>query len=512
MKILDCTIRDGGYYNDWDFDDSVVDSYIEATNQLPFEFLEIGYRSKKLKGYLGKYFYCPVGLLKEFKEKSNKKLAIILNEKEVSIEDIDELLDPCVGIISLIRMAVDPKNFEKAIELAKKVKEKGFMVAFNVMYMSKWKEDASFLDLLPAAEPFIDIFYMVDSFGGVLPKDVEETTALIKSKTNVTLGFHGHNNLELGLVNSLTAHEAGVTYIDATITGMGRGAGNLKTELLLSFLNANEGLEIDFNALSGVTSVFSELQTKYNWGTSLAYMVSGANSLPQKEVMDWMTKRYYSLNSIIRALKNRSQGKTDNEELPKLDLSGYSSSSKDVIIVGGGPSVMDHKDAITHFMKDHPDMVIVHASSKYAEIFKNLSNMQLFCLMGNEGHRLEAAFGKKKLDKAKCVLPAYPREMGTYLPAIYSDDSYELDVELNVTSQTSMALEICKSIEPKNIFAVGFDGYSGNNISLKDKELFAENEKLFGKNKKEGRTVHSLTSTKYSTLEKGSVYANVYQK
>jgi 4-hydroxy 2-oxovalerate aldolase len=79
MKILDCTLRDGGYYTNWDFDKEIARTYFESLNHLPIEYLEIGYRSNPLKGYLGEYFYCPDYVLQHAKEISNKKLVIILN-------------------------------------------------------------------------------------------------------------------------------------------------------------------------------------------------------------------------------------------------------------------------------------------------------------------------------------------------------------------------------------------------------------------------------------------------
>ena len=236
IKLLDCTLRDGGYYTDWNFEDTTVEVYAEAMESLPIDYVEVGYRSIPMEGYLGKYFYCPEYVLKRLKElMPSKELTIILNEKDIRPSHIKEgLLSPCKLYVSMIRIAIDPKNMERAIELAKEVKKEGFKVAFNVMYMSNWKADSSFLNHLKGVEIVIDYFYMVDSYGGVMPEDVKETIQLVKSKTNVPLGFHGHDNLEMGLINTITAIDAGCDIVDATVTGMGRGAGNLKSELLLT--------------------------------------------------------------------------------------------------------------------------------------------------------------------------------------------------------------------------------------------------------------------------------------
>ena len=125
---------------------------------------------------------------------------------------------------------------------------------------------------------------------------------LVKSKTTVSLGFHGHDNIHMGLINSIVALEEGCEIIDATITGMGRGAGNLKTELLLTYLESVGKIKPDFGMLGKTVARFEEMKREYNWGTSLPYMCSGANSLPQKEVMDWVGMNRYSLNSILNAL------------------------------------------------------------------------------------------------------------------------------------------------------------------------------------------------------------------
>lgn len=504
--ILDCTLRDGGYYTNWDFDDKLVDIYLNSLNSLPIEYIEVGYRSKTIEGYLGKYFYCPTGIIKHLKSKTNKKLAIILNEKDVREEDLEELLSPILDQVTMVRMAIDPKNFSRAIKLASKVKKMGFEVAFNVMYMSTWKEEKEFIEMLPQVEGVADYFYMVDSFGGVYPDDIRETIALVRSKTKVKLGFHGHNNLEMALANTLVAIEEDIDIVDATITGMGRGAGNLKTELLLTALQAKRKIDFDYNELSKVVDVFSELQKTYQWGTNLPYMVSGANSLPQKQVMEWVGKRFYSFNSIIRALNNQSQGKEDNVLLPKLRVTNHKYSR--ALLVGGGPSAVQHSDALEQFLKQNADILVVHASSRNALSFINIPNDQFFCLAGNEGHRLEKVFGDREI-KGKVILPPYPRIMGTYIPDAVYENACELE-KICFTSRyqgscTAIAIQTIIDLGISDVFIIGYDGYSGV-INKKEQELFLENEYLFTK-VNEHLNLVAVTETNYNTPVKKSVYS-----
>ncbi len=510
MKILDCTLRDGGYYTNWDFNWDDVKVYLDSLNQLPIDYIEFGYRSVKLKGYLGEYFYCPQYLLEKIRTVSNKKLVIILNEKDIKDTDVYELLTPCVGLIDMVRIAIDPKSFSRALKLAAAVKNMGFEVGFNVMYMSKWKENKEFLELIKEVNGVCDYFYMVDSYGGVFPEDVRNIYQLVKSQTDVPIGFHGHNNLELALINTLTAIEQGVDIVDCTITGMGRGAGNLKTELLLTVLSSQGKLNFPFNDLSKTVDTFTKIQNMYEWGTNLPYMVSGANSLPQKEVMDWVGKRYYSFNSIIRALNNQSKGVQDNQKLSTFSTNERGKYPK-AVIVGGGSTAIEHSTAIKKYLESNPALLVIHASSKNAMAYKSIPNKQIFCLVGNEGHRMEDVFCGEIPDNTICVLPPFPRKMGTYIPSTLKENAYELkEVSFSdkyCDSHTAIALQTIVELDIKSVELVGYDGYSNTLVGKKEQELLAENEYLFTKLVNKGVKCSSLTPTAYKMIEQQSIYS-----
>jgi 4-hydroxy 2-oxovalerate aldolase len=507
-KILDCTLRDGGYYTNWDFEKSIVDQYISSMNKLPIDYLEIGYRSIPMKGYLGKYFYCPEYELEDIKGKANKKLVIILNEKDIRPEHVPSLLSPIKGIVDMVRIAIDPEHLGRALSLAECVKNQGFEVGFNVMYMSKWKQFNGFINELKNVDGVADYFYMVDSYGGVYPTDVIDTIKLVRDNTTCKLGFHGHNNLELALINSLTAIENGVEMIDATVCGMGRGAGNVKTELLLTALNSKEGLEVDFNSLGNVVTAFDILLEKYKWGTNLPYMISGSNSLPQKDVMDWVTTRFYSFNSIIQALQNQRNKIKDNKQYP---IFNPTSKVKEILIIGGGRNAIEHSDAIIEFIKSKDDIIVVHASSKNAYKYKCINKNQIFCLVGNEGNRLELIFENLGDFYGNCILPPYPRKMGTYVPLTAENKTYQLE-EISFTnkfkdSHTTLALQTSLNLGVQKIYIVGYDGYIDQDITQKERDLTDENEFLF----KEFHTITninliSLTTTRYKNIEQSSIY------
>lgn len=508
IKILDCTLRDGGYYTHWDFDSNLVDAYIHAMNNLPIDYIEVGYRNNPDKDYLGKFGYSPVSVLQHIRQNCNKKLVVMLNEKSTSPSDLPSLIGPLLEIVDMIRIAIDPKNFDRALILAREVKRMGFEVGFNCMYMSKWTSDyPGFLNKLSVLNDFCDLFCMVDSFGGITPKELEIIFNEVKANTSVPVGFHGHNNLQLGLINTITAINLGVDYVDVTVLGMGRGAGNLNTELLLTYLNSHNGLNVDFNILGEAITVFSPLLEKYHWGTNLPYMIAGANRIPQKEVMEWVTNRMYSFNSVVRALENKKQNKADNAKYPEFS---FPQKFKKVLIIGGGNSVRDHLDGIKELIVTNPDIALVFVTARHAKLFKNINFPKYYVLVGSESKRLSKNIDQQSFEDT-VILPPYPRKMGTDVPEFSITKTYELPeinfVSGHADSSTAIAIQLALNLSEGNIYVVGYDGYPGNVLSEKESDLTRENRSLFKAYQQyTGEKLHSLTPTLYSELQTKSLY------
>ena len=507
MEILDCTLRDGGYYTNWDFNANIVDAYIKAMNGLPIDYLELGYRNNPLKGYNGKFGYCPLSVLKHIRKNSKQKLAVMLNEKSIKLDDLDHLIVPLSGVVDMIRMAVAPQNIDRAVILAEKVKKYGFEVAFNVMYMSQWDQYEDLFEKLPKLNGIIKIFNMVDSYGSVSPNEVSAIIVNLKKYLTCKIGFHGHNNLQLGLINTLTAIECGVDSVDATILGMGRGAGNLNMELLLTYLNKHAGLKVNFNELGDAIQAFMPLYEKYRWGTSLPYMISGANSFPQNEVMDWVSNRVYSFNSIVRALDNRKDKKEDNAKYPVYEVT---KKFDQVLVVGGGNTVSEHIEAIHEYLDKNLNTAIVLSTARHAELFLGRKEPTFYCLVGNEGHRLTSNVGKSKY-AGICILPHYPRTMGTEVPEYAETSTFELKditfIDEYKDSVTTVAIQLGLNLTDGEVYLVGYDGYPGSVLSEKEVSLTHENNEIFSNYAKvRGDLMKSLTPSIYRTLNIVSIY------
>lgn len=512
MMFLDCTFRDGGYYTNWDFDGKLVDTYLKAMEVLPVDIIEVGYRSTPMEEYFGQYFYCPDNVLERVRQLApSKKVAIMFNEKGIGPDDARRLLDGAQDKIDIVRMAIKPERFDEALALSRVIKGLGFEVGFNLMYMSEVLNNSSVLDKLPAMNGIVDYFSFVDSYGGVYPEDVRRIVERVKEGLTMKIGFHGHDNMETAFANSIAAIESGYDIVDGTITGIGRGAGNSKTELLLTWASSQKGINVDFDALSSVVSEFEALKARCGWGTNLAYMFSGANSLTQQEAMDLLT-RHYSMNNIIRTLQRSKSGSSESDSrLPQLSNKKMYTKA---LVIAGGPSAAEHAEAIKGWIEIHRDgLVLIHASSKNAKLYKDVQVPQIYCLAGDEGHRLESAFSGSTVFEGICVLPPHPRKIDIYIPADMRSQTYELEkVEFTDKyhdSHTAVALQAAINLGVEQVYAAGYDGYSQNSISPREQVLHQENEYMLAAYAQNHSDVYSLTPTTYSSMKASSVYSHI---
>ncbi|WP_432264708.1 hypothetical protein [Autumnicola patrickiae] len=444
--------------------------------------------------YRGAFYYSPQFLLNYCKNRTDKKLAIILNEKEVNLQDLDELLDPCKNIIQMVRLAVAPSNLSRVVDIAENIKSRGFLVSVNLMYASKWEQNLYLEESFRRLNSVLDYFYVVDSYGSMHPSEVQEVFEKLRGAMDVKLGFHGHNNIEMALINSLTALDSGATIIDGTVCGMGRGAGNLKTELYLTVLHKKYNLKVDFDILNDLSNSFTNLKKKYGWGTNLPYMVSGAYSLPQNEVMGQVKKRFYSLNSIISEVQDVATNKEDFK---------FSAPAKKLVnqfvLVGGGQSPQKFYSFIREYLKQNPEMGIIHSSSKNLEVFRDLKNFQIHCIGGMEMDRLKNKLFVEQMENRIFIVSQERysalnfaekfKQNIRFLPKGHYQTNYTL-------STTAMAMDIVNYYKAKKIMLIGYDGYD-QSATKEQLELFNENQSIFDSIQVNKLKVSSLTSTKY---------------
>jgi 4-hydroxy 2-oxovalerate aldolase len=275
IKVLDCTIRDGGLMNNWEFPKPMVKEVFQGLVDAGVDYVEMGYRADKKqfspKDH-GPWRFCDEADLRDVAYECDTKISVMA---DVGRTDLDAFVPANESIIHMVRAACYVKDIDKGIALARFVKDLGYEVTLNIMAVSTNLEPDLDEALEQVAATDIDVVYLVDSFGYFYSEQIQYLADKYKEKMpGKELGIHCHNNRQLAFANTIEAVIKDVNYLDGSIYGMGRGAGNCTTELLLSFLKNPK-----FNlapVLGLIEKYFVDMKRDLQWGYELPYLVTGS--------------------------------------------------------------------------------------------------------------------------------------------------------------------------------------------------------------------------------------------
>ncbi|MFD0961358.1 aldolase catalytic domain-containing protein [Paenibacillus chungangensis] len=275
-KIVDCTIRDGGLVNNWDFSVEFVSHLYNSLNEAGVDYMEIGYKNspKLLKGadQAGPWRFLNDDFLKKvIPNKGRTKLSALVDIGRVDESDI---LPRSESMLDLIRVACYIQDVDKALELVRIFHDRGYETTLNIMALSNVMENQLIEAFKAINDSVVDVVYIVDSYGSLKPEDFSYLVDKFKEHLpNKRLGVHAHNNLQLAFANTLLAAGKGVELLDASVYGMGRAAGNCNTELLVSELqNAKYNVR---PVLDMIEKYMIPLREKEEWGYIIPYMITG---------------------------------------------------------------------------------------------------------------------------------------------------------------------------------------------------------------------------------------------
>jgi len=277
IKVLDCTIRDGGLMNDHYFTDEFVREVYRALSESGIDYMEMGYRSSK-ELYPSKDFgtwkYCDDEKIREITGgiESNLKLSVMVDAhrvKEQQFVKADE------SPFDMVRVATYVKDMDKAIELVKKCHDLGYETTVNIMAISKEIEPDMIEALDQLAESPVDVVYVVDSFGALYCEQIEYLVKLFRKHLpeNKEIGVHCHNNQQLAFANTIEGIIHNANFLDASLYGIGRGPGNCPLELLIGFLK-NPKFKLS-PILRAIEEQMLPMQKSIEWGYLIPYMVTG---------------------------------------------------------------------------------------------------------------------------------------------------------------------------------------------------------------------------------------------
>lgn len=456
VKLLDCTLRDGGYCNKWNFGKRAIDSIINSLIEAGADIIECGFLNGAVQFSPDNTRRPRVEDFSElFPSDKKKSLAVcMVNFGDCRLENIPVHDD---SLIDGIRVAFHKKDALPAMDLCRGLKEKGYKVFVQAMVSLSYS-DEEFIQLINRvndAEPYA--FYIVEH----------------NLKRNVAIGYHSHNNMQLSYANAQTLADMKTKHdviIDASIFGMGRGAGNLNTEWFLEYLNETlEGSDNDRYNVEPLLSVIDDfLMFFYNqnpWGYSLPnYLSAKYNAHPNyatylddkkkltiesmNEIFNMMSfekrlrfdKNY--IENLYETYMQRGEKQTTQEAILKEKVQG-----KTILVVAPGKSSSLEKDNVRYFF-DKKRPVVISVNFFYEDIptdFIFMSNLKRFRELDSD------LFGK-------CIVTSNMPVSDVCLRVDYTN--LLNDEEIVRDNAGLMLIKLLIECEVTEIFFAGFDGYS----------------------------------------------------
>jgi 4-hydroxy 2-oxovalerate aldolase len=279
LKVLDCTIRDGGLVNDHLFDDALVKAVYETCIEAGIDYMELGYKgSKKLfaPGKFGDWKFCDEDDMRRLvgDNDSSLKLAAMADAEKTDYHE--DILPKSQSVLDVIRVATYVHQLPVAVDMINDAADKGYEVTCNLMAISIVQDAEVDQALEVLRETPASTIVVVDSFGALYQEQIQRLVKKYRDALDGTgkeVGIHAHNNQQLAFANTIESIIHGANRLDATMAGMGRGAGNCPMELLIGFLrNPAYRVRPIYQVLQ---DYFVDLRQKCDWGPMVPYNITG---------------------------------------------------------------------------------------------------------------------------------------------------------------------------------------------------------------------------------------------
>ena len=311
IKVMDCTLRDGGLVNNFEFTDEFVKDLYEANVAAGVDYMEFGYKADKDifdEKEFGKWKFCKEEDIRAIVGENDTPLKISVMA-DVGRTNMKRDIPPkSESVVDMVRVATYINTIPAAIEMANYCSDMGYEVTVNIMAISTAGENELDLALeLLASQSKAQYIYLVDSYGSLYPEQIRRLAdkyIKIAEKYGKSVGIHAHNNQQLAFANTIEACTVGVSYLDATMSGMGRGAGNCNMELLLGFLrNPKYSLNPVLKFLQN--QMLPLKKTGLVWGCDVQYMLTGQQNQHPRTAIAFTAEQREDYAAFYQSLLDR---------------------------------------------------------------------------------------------------------------------------------------------------------------------------------------------------------------
>ncbi len=408
--------------------------------------------------------------------------------------------------------------------MQKKLKQLGYKLIVNFMGAGlKTNRELFTVSEIITKSKLFNVIYFADSFGNMTPEDIKSKFTTIRKVWKKDIGFHAHNNFGLALANGIKAMDLGINWIDSTVLGMGRGAGNIETETLVYYLKKKKYKYLPLGIMELSRGEFQVLKNKYNWGTNPFYYISALNKIHPTYTQELLTGNRYNSKQIVKGIELLSSTNSSKYDFHKLqevteiyenkkngswNANGWCE-NKDVIILGAGQSINNYKKEIKLILKKKDKICISLNINKFIE--KKYIDYYASCHLNRI---IIESSNFKKISK-KIFIPKISLNLD--IKKIFKNKSI-LDYGLNIKANDlkiknnfcilptplsiGYALSIATAGRAKRIILFGFDGYKNDKVKQNEMDNLID---LYSKIKNKSKLI-TLTPSLYK-IEKQSIHS-----
>ncbi|GAA0378662.1 aldolase catalytic domain-containing protein [Paenibacillus motobuensis] len=512
LRILDCTLRDGGYINDWQFGNQNIKDVLSSLTKANIDIIECGFLEDSVYNQ-ERSFYSDVDQIEKLLPNERGDTEYVAMAR-FGFLDINNLKDYDGKSINGIRVTFHEDEAEEAINYCEKIQEKGYKVYVQPVGTTSYTDNTllKIIEVANRIKPYA--FYIVDTLGLMKRNDLLRMFYLIDNNLDkdIIIGFHSHNNLQLSFSNAqelVDIHTRRTILIDSSVYGMGRGAGNLNTELIAQHLNhtKDKNYRIDY-LLEIIDDTINRLLENYSWGYTVPYYLAAINNCHPNYATYLMDRKTLTVKSISSILNNITQDKRelyDGEYISELytqyqkhhiydseDLLELKNILKDreILILAPGNSIKRNLNRIEQFInRNNPIVISINFDGGY--ISPN------YCFFSNDKrYQKYINLYRNKKREFRTIFTSNVKTANNFDYRVnYSD--YLNSQPLVNDNATLMLISLLYKLEVKVINIAGFDGFHPNtpeNYVGNELETNLEEETLLEMNRQISIVVEEFSS------------------
>ena len=413
VLLLDCTLRDGGYVNDWNFGSGNLTYIFDRLNSAGVDVIEVGFLDDRRQADMNRTIQPDTASLGAVYSKTASGDSAVFAMIDYGTCSIDNVQPRDETFLDGIRVIFKKPNMRKAAEFGRELMDKGYLLSLNMVSITSYSDDdiREFAECVIRIDPFA--VSIVDTYGLMHKEQMYHYFELLDRylERDIRIGYHSHNNFQLAYSNTIEMikiHSDRKIIVDGTLYGMGKSAGNAPIELLAMHLNEDYGKNYDISKLLEAIDVsIMPIYREHYWGYSMQFYIAAKNDCHPNFVKYLLNKKTLTIrdvDNILSRIDPERKLKYDEQYIESL-YSEYISENEDdrddlkkvkaalgdreLLLIGPGNSELTERDRILEFIKEKdpvvlavnfvpenldPDFIFLSNSKRYSFLFHKLEN------------------------------------------------------------------------------------------------------------------------------------------